>query len=42
MLTVLRGLWAQFRPQRRGESNLDWARRRHPHLPIPPWTDGTD
>lgn len=43
MRLVLRGLWHQFRPQRRSETPHEWMARRYPHLTRPlPWTDGTD
>ncbi len=41
MRLVLRGLWNQYRPQRRGESLTAYIQRRFPDQPIPPWTDGT-
>jgi hypothetical protein len=43
VLLVLRGLWHQYRPQRRGESTDQWLARRHPSfIPPRPHTDGTD
>lgn len=43
MRLVLRGMWQQFRPQRRGETPEQYMARRYPHLTPPlPWTDGTD
>lgn len=39
MRLVLRGLWNQYRPQRRGETIQQWMARRYPHL-SPPLPDG--
>ncbi len=39
MRLVLRGLWNQYRPPRRGESDLDYCRRRYPHITIPTFRD---
>ena len=42
MLAVVAALWQRFRPAPRGETDLEYCRRRYPHLIVEHWTDGTD